>query len=69
MSDDGEMTDLSQVPTESGSLGQTPLSFPTSQTELGPEPWAAMVIYRIYRKRLGVRVLNYSTEEVRRFGN
>lgn len=55
MSDDEEMTDLSQAITQSGSLTLTSLSLSNRETER--EPWGQIIIYKISRKRLGTTAL------------
>lgn len=72
MSDDEEMTDLSQIVTQSGTITQsgsitfTSLSLSNKEP---PEPWGKIVIYRIVQRRLGMRVVaNYSKHFERSFG-
>lgn len=66
MSDDEEMTDMSQLPTQSGSVAYS--SFSLSNTEPDRDPWGQLIIYQITRKRLGSRPLAYSETKVRTFG-
>lgn len=70
MSDDEEMTDLSQLITQSGSFAAelTPLS--PNNNETSPEPWGQIIIYTIQRKRLGIRgnVANYNMKKLKTFG-
>lgn len=66
MSDD-EMTDLSQLATQSGSIAYSSFSLSGSQPD--QEPWGQVVIHKILRRRLGVRnTIQYSPQKVRTFG-
>lgn len=53
MSDDEEMSDLSQAITQSGSITFTSLSL--SNQEPDNEPWGRILIFKIHRKRFGIR--------------
>lgn len=69
MSDDDEMID-SQQATQSNSQLETSLSL-SSEINNTPdifEPWGRIVIYKISRKRLGIRVVQYLKSQVRIFG-
>lgn len=68
MSDDEEMTDLSQLATQSGSIANS--SIILSNTESQRDPWAQIVIYKIERRRLGIRgnPLTYSEKRLRIYG-
>lgn len=67
MSDDEEMTDLSQAATQSGSYAFTSLS--SSNKEVEREPYARIKISKITRRRLGhTGPSTYQTEVVRTFG-
>lgn len=66
MSDDDEMTDVSQVITQSGSITFTSLSL--SNKEPDNEPWGKIIVSRIVPKRLGRFVVSYTLIEDRTLG-
>lgn len=68
MSDDEEMTDLSQLATQSGSIANSSIILSNSESQR--DPWGQIVIYKIERRRLGVRgnTLKYSETRVRIHG-
>lgn len=71
MSNDEEMTDLSQVITQSGSVALTPQSnFSSDVSVADREPWARLILFKIIRKRLGNtnRVVNYQLQQIHMFG-
>lgn len=69
MSDDEEMTDVSQVVTQSGSILYTSFSLSNNEPP-DREPWARIVMYKISKKRYGVRanLANYEKKQVRTLG-
>lgn len=67
MSDDEEMTDVSQTITQSGS-SYTFTSFSLSYKESQPDPWGRITIYEVQRKRLGSHPIKYEKIEKRVLG-
>lgn len=71
MSDDEEMSDLSQVATQSGSIACTSMSLSNQEAETEPtEPWGEINIFKITRRRLGLRgnMTHYSKQQLRVYG-
>lgn len=66
MSDDEEMTDMSQVITQSGSITFTSLSL--SNKEPDNEPWGKIIVSKIVPKRLGRHVASYESRIDRTLG-
>lgn len=69
--DDEEMTDMSQLATQSGSIAFSSFSLSNDESDREPirEPWGRIVIYKILRKRFGVRkVAQYIEQKIRTYG-
>lgn len=69
--DDEEMTDMSQLATQSGSIAFSSFSLSNSESDREPirEPWGQIVIYKIVRFRYGVRrPAQYNMQKLRTYG-
>lgn len=70
MSDDEDMTDMSQALTQSGQTeSQVLTSLSLSGREIEREPWGEILIFKIIRKRLGnTNLVNFQKQLLQKFG-